>query len=151
MQYLLPTLLRLSPPTKYPFLFHWSQGVHRVNMHPLVLRHITDVYRCLHSLYTWPQKDVCKTTSKQRKIWDFHLRSYSRCIIKILFKPCEIVARVGIASIVTYTPGTELQHPQNGNSYAEHQFPCDYSSEERTLHQYTPHCLGILGQFLVQM
>ena len=51
---------------------------------------------------------------------------------------------------ITYTIGTQLQHPQNVHSYA-HQSLCDCSSEERTPLQYIPNHPGIFGQSLVQM
>ena len=51
---------------------------------------------------------------------------------------------------ITYTVGTQLQHPHDVHSY-EHQFQCDCSSEEKTLYQYIPHHPKVSNQFLVQM
>ena len=45
--------------------------------------------------------------------------------------------------------GTQLQRPQNVNN-SEHQFPCDYSSEERTQIHHIPHYPGVSAQSLVQ-
>ena len=73
---------------------------------------------------------------------------------RVVHTPCFCKSRNIIkmsTHTVTYMASTQLQHPHNGSSYEEHQFPCDCSSEERILHQYTPHCPGILRQSLVQM